>query len=199
MRAMFGLVALLVCVGVVMWVFSLTSIPTAREGKKAQDQARQISGRGENGQAATDSFKVTPQMKGNSRLGSLLVTDVTPGGAMDQYYGLKKGDEIIEITTQGGMTKVGDASNDDAEMAKDKVQEAFQASGPIVVMRGGRAITLPLPAGSTAAAPANSASANQNNAATAQPARQPQRTNIYDQVNGITKGLQGQGGQGGGQ
>ena len=56
MRAMFGLVALLVSVGIIMWVFSLTSIPTAREGKKAQDEARQISGRGQNGEAATNSM-----------------------------------------------------------------------------------------------------------------------------------------------
>jgi hypothetical protein len=123
-------------------------------GKKAQDQAQQISGRGEDGRAMTDSFKTAPENK-NGRLEALDVTAVTPGGAAEQYYGLKKGDRIIEITTQAGLEKMNGASIlSDPEMAKISVQSAFQASWPIVVMRNGRQITLPATPAELAAATA---------------------------------------------
>lgn len=137
MRAMFGLVSLLVTVGVIIWLFSMFSIPTAREGRKAQDQARQISGRGEDGQSAIDSFKVEPELRGN-RLQALNVTDVTPGGAL-AGYGLQRGDQIVQING----TKVGDLSNNDAELAKAQVHDAFRGAQPIVVLRNGQQITLP--------------------------------------------------------
>jgi hypothetical protein len=38
MRAGIGLIGLLVSVGLVVWLFSMFSIPTAREGKKAQER-----------------------------------------------------------------------------------------------------------------------------------------------------------------
>lgn len=142
MRAMFGLVSLLVVVGVMVWLFSMTSIPTAREGKKAQDQARQISGRGADGRPVTDSFKVEPFMRGN-QLEGLDVTAVTPGGAMADY-GLQKGDRILEING----SKVGEMSNNDPELSKDLIMDAYRGSQPIVVLRDGQQITLPAnPAG----------------------------------------------------
>jgi S1-C subfamily serine protease len=137
MRAMLGLVSLLVTMGIILWLFSMYSIPAAREGKKAQEQSRQISGRGEDGRAAIDSFKVEPQLRGN-QLQSLEVTDVTPGGALASY-GLQKGDQIVQVNG----TKVGDLSNNDAELAKAQIHDAFRASQPIVVLRNGRQLTLP--------------------------------------------------------
>jgi len=137
MRAMFGLVALLVGVGVVVFLFAQHEIPVAREGKKAQDQARQISGRGQDGQAAVNSFQVEPKMRGN-KLEALTVTGVTPGGALDDY-GLKKGDQIVKI----GDQKVSDISNDDPGLAKDMVHDAYQKSQSITVLRNGSEVMLP--------------------------------------------------------
>lgn len=137
MRAMFGLVSLLVVIGVLVYVFSKTSIPTAKEGKRAQDQARQISGRGDDGLAAIDSFKVTPDFRG-SQLADLEVTRVTAGGALEQY-GLQKGDKIIEVNG----SKVGDISNNDPETAKALIHDAYRGSQPIIVLRNGQQITLP--------------------------------------------------------
>ena len=93
------------------------------------DQVEQISGRGQDGRSAMESFKTEPQLQ-NGKLNSLLVTDVTPGGAVEDYYGLKKGDRITLLTTQAGLQKVNEAANDDPEMAKIQVQEAFQGSRP---------------------------------------------------------------------
>lgn len=153
MRAMFGLVSLLVVIAIMLWLFSMYSIPTAREGKKAQDQARQMSGRGDDGVAAIHSFRVEPNLRGN-QLQSLQVTDVTAGGALDTY-GLRKGDQIVEIN---GL-KVGDVSNNDPETAKALVHTAFQGNQPIVVLRNGQPITLPQTPGEAAAQTAAGAGA----------------------------------------
>ena len=200
MRAMFGLVGLLVTLGVVMYFFMRVEAPTLEQGKKAQDQVQQMSGRGQDGRSAMDSFKTEPQNQG-SRLAGLKVTDVTPGGAVEDYYGLKKGDLIVSITTQAGLQKVGDSSNNDPGMAKIQVQEAFQGSQPIVVQRNGRQLTLPAPVGAPPEAPAVQmpTSPGQQPAAVvpaspAQPGPQQPAAprNIYDQVNGISKSLSGQ-------
>jgi hypothetical protein len=199
MRAMFGLVSLLVGVAVLFYLFTKDTSETLRVSKPMQEQARQMSGRGEDGGSAMDSFKVEPQSQG-SQLRALLVTDVKPGGAADTFYGLKKGDLIIDISTAAGLQKINDASNGDPEMAKAMLaQESFQASRPIVVMRDGKQLTLPAsaapaPIASTpvAPAPASPASpppAQPGNASQspAPPAPQQQPRNIWEQVDGIKK------------
>ena len=55
MRAGIGLVGLLVGVGLLVYLFAQHSIPTAREGKKAQEEAAQIAGL-----ASTTSFSAGP-------------------------------------------------------------------------------------------------------------------------------------------
>ena len=142
MRGMFGLVSLLLAVAIIAYLWSQHTAVVAHEGVKAQDQARQISGRGQDGRAAVNSFKVEPQMRG-SRLDALEVTDVTPGGALADY-GLKKGDKIIKI----GDQKIGDRSNDDPGLAKDLVHDAFQRSQSITVLRKGQEVMLPIGGGS---------------------------------------------------
>jgi S1-C subfamily serine protease len=151
MRAMFGLVSLLVVIAIMLFIFRFIEAPTLERGKKAQDEARQISGRGEDGRAAIDSFRVEPSLRGN-QLQSLDVTDVTAGGALASY-GLQKGDKIVQING----TKVGDLSNNDPELSKAQVHDAFRANQPIVVLRSGRPITLPQGAGDGSAQPASGA------------------------------------------
>src|SRR5579871_3513086 len=131
MRALFGLVSLLVVIAIIYFVFLKVEAPTIKEGEKAQDTARQISGRGNDGVAAIDSFKTEAKMRGSS-LEGLTVTSVTPGGAMDKY-GLKVGDEIVSVNG----TDLAAIAND-ADTAKAMaVQNGFQGGNPVVVMRGG--------------------------------------------------------------
>ena len=149
MRAVVGLVSLLVVIAIIYLVFIKVEAPAIQQGEKAKDEARQISGRGDDGKAAIDSFKTQPKMRG-STLDALTVTDVTPGGALAQY-GLQKGDEITQVN---GM-KVGDLSVNDPETAKAMVvQNGFQAMAPIVVMRDGKQITLPDKGGAASGSPA---------------------------------------------
>jgi hypothetical protein len=192
MRAMFGLVALLVGVAVLFWVFTKNTAETLRVSKPMHDEAQQMSGRGQDGQSAENSFQVEPQQRG-SQLDALLVTDVTPGGAADTYYGLKKGDRIVSISTGAGLQKVNDASNGDPGMAKAMLaQYSFGGSLPILVQRNGQQLTLPASAAQAAAtnAPANPAQAQQPGQAPAQPPAQ--RGNVWDQVHNVSHSIPGQ-------
>jgi hypothetical protein len=191
MRAMFGLVALLVGVAVMFYVFTKNTADTLRVAKPMQEQAQQMSGRGQDGQSASSSFKVEPQQRG-SQLDALLVTDVTPGGAADTFYGMKKGDRIIQISSGGSLMKINDASNGDPGMAKDMlIQGSFEASLPIMVMRDGKQLTLPASAAPAAPGVTNTPAPTPTASATESPtpAAPPQQPhNIWEQANQIKDG-----------
>lgn len=188
MRAIFGLAALLVCVAVVFYLFTKDASETLRVSKPMQEQAQQMAGRGQDGGSAMSSFKADPQQRG-SLLDALLVTDVTPGGAADTFYGMKKGDRIVSITTRAGLQKVNEVSNGDPEMAKAMLaQESFAGSLPIVVMRDGKQVTLPLSAAqavTNAPAAAPTAGTSQAPAPAAQPQQAQQPHNIWEQAQQI--------------
>ena len=135
MRMGFGLVALLVTVAIVLILFVKKEEPTLRAGQKAKEEAQQLSGRGPDQLPASQSVKLEPQMK-NGQVESLLVTDVTPGGALDQYFGLKKDDVIVKV---GQFDIRGNPYGEGAEVM---VFEAAQKNEPIVVTRSGQHVTL---------------------------------------------------------
>ena len=161
MRAGIGLVAILVCAGIAMYWFAETQIPVAKVGKQAQGEAQQLSGRGQDGESAMDSFATDAEFSG-SRLKGLAVTQVNAGGAMQTYYGLLAGDRITGI----GGTRLSDVSNTDDGMAKALVAEAFQKRQTLDVERNGQTMTLPAPAGAQATPPGTPAATGGNPAGT---------------------------------
>jgi hypothetical protein len=170
MRAGIGLVALLVCAGVAMYWFAETQIPVAKVGKQVQNDARQLSGHGDDGGSAMESFATDADYSG-SRLRGLVVTNVTPGGAMQTYYGLAAGDRITGING----SKLNDISNGDDGLAKALVAEAFQKRQTLDVDRNGQLMTLPAPAGGQAVSPGAAAAggAGGNPAGTPAPTAAP--------------------------
>ena len=169
MRAGIGLISLLIGVALMMWLFAESEIPKVKAGKAAQEEAQQISGRGTDNQPAMHSFETEAQ-RGGSRM-TLLVTAVTPGGAMETYYGLLKDDRITGVN---GM-HVNDLANGDEQLAHALVSEAFGKRQPLTVVRNGQTLNLPLPAGSApaAAAPATADGAAPQAAPTEAPAQPP--------------------------
>jgi len=144
MRAVFGifgLVGLLVTIGIIVLVMSMyldqTSGPL-KKGLDAKEEARQISGRGLDNEPALASFEVEGVSNG-SRLSGLKVTSVNPGGAMDSWFGLMKDDEIVKIN---GM-RVNDVANGDEGLGKALVHDAFARQQPISVVRNGKEFELP--------------------------------------------------------
>lgn len=145
MRAIFGLVGILVTIGVIVWIMNAITLPSAKNAasvqKNVKPKVEQIAGHTSDGIQAADTVQVRGQSNGG-KLSGLVVTEVAPGGAMETYFGLKKGDTILEIAPQGGvMMPVRDMQ--DVETAKADLLSAYQQSQQIVVQRDGQKVTLP--------------------------------------------------------
>jgi cell division septation protein DedD len=92
------------------------------------------------------------------KMESVVVSDVTANSAIQQRYGLQKGDVILQI----GPLSVRDNMSS-ADEAKDFLLDAYQKNQDLVVLRGWDKLTLPMPEGAAPAvaaapAPADSAS-----------------------------------------
>ncbi|HLL88937.1 MAG TPA: hypothetical protein VK324_06515 [Tepidisphaeraceae bacterium] len=186
---MFGLVGLLVVTAIILVSFTRHTSQVVTTGTQAREEVAQVAGVGETGMRATESATLEPQGSG-SRPQSLLVTQLSPGGPMATYFGLKQYDAVVEVGTQAGPTKVRDFNSGDEAVAF--AFQAYQYKLPLIVMRNGQRVQLPggtpaegnpgtpTPDPAAAAAPAQPGSASPP---TATP--QPTRSNVWDQVRGI--------------
>ncbi|HZZ44956.1 MAG TPA: PDZ domain-containing protein [Tepidisphaeraceae bacterium] len=152
MRVAFGLLGLLVTIGVIVLILHFAVLPydktVIEKGRDAQNQAEQMAGQ-KDGMRTTDSIKLEPQSNAAGKPVSLLVTSIVDGGPMESYFGLKRNDTITEIN---GM-KVRDEN--DGELAVSLALEAYQRKQPLTVVRDGKTLTLPAPITPSAANPAN--------------------------------------------
>jgi hypothetical protein len=129
MRGAFGLVGLLVCCGIVIWLWSRPGAhpaDTVREGQKAQEQVKEMDP-----YYAMKSVTLTPQ-EVNGRIAGIAVTKIDPAGPMAKLYGLKQGDVILAA----GPLELNEADGDKL------VFDAYQKKGPLTVKRGDEKIIL---------------------------------------------------------
>lgn len=158
MRAAFGLVGILIVIGVIVWIMggSGGTLDHTKQvldtGRKADEQVRQVAGIAKDGLRVNETITLEPQIEGG-KLSYVLVTDIVADGPMATHFGLKKNDSIIEVNEM----KIRELSNGDPELAKSMILEAYQRKQPITVVRGGSNVKLPQ-AGTSAAAPAAPAS-----------------------------------------
>ena len=145
MRVALGLGALLVCIGVIVWIMSEVTLPATKQAldvrKEVTPKVEQVAGHSSDGTRAVDTIKVDAENKGG-KMQALLVTDITAGGVMEKYFGLKVGDSIMEIAPQGGAFQAVKEMDSPSE-AKDMLTSAYQNSQQIIVMREGQKLTLP--------------------------------------------------------
>ena len=169
MRAAFGLVSLLVVVAIILILFSMYSIPAAKRGKVAQEQARQIAGRDEDNAPVTDAVTLDAKDR-NGKMEGAVVTSITPGSALQKRYGLQNGDVILEMGPLSVKENMSSASE-----AKDFLLDAYQKDQAVVVMRGSERFTLPQDMARAAAATARAPApgANPNPEGTQASAQQP--------------------------
>jgi len=151
MRAGFGLVGLLICIGVIVWFMYKIELPhdqaVISAGQKAREQVNPIAGYSTDGKILfSDSLSLELQSSGG-RSNSLLVTDVMAGGPAQTYFGLVRGDSIVEI----GPLSVRDSINSTGE-GRDMVMDSYQHHSTLTVVRDGQKITLPHP-GATPSTP----------------------------------------------
>ena len=133
----FGLLSLLIAVGIMLYMESLQS-NEMHTAQVAHQEAAQISGRGDNGIPAMDSY-TAQSYPPNGDFRGIQITAVTAGGPMDTYYGLKVGDIVTQI---GGMDVTGLGGQYD--MAKAELDEAFQNARTLTITRNGTQMTLPV-------------------------------------------------------
>ena len=137
---MFGLVGLLVVIGIMVWWFASSTSSISRPASKARDEAAQIAGTDTaTGGRASESAEIDLVTAGG-KPDSILVTKVVPGGAYEKYFGLKQDDAIIEL---GPLPVKGHPSISSNEDASAFLMDAYQKKQPIVVVRDGNPIKLP--------------------------------------------------------
>lgn len=136
MRAAFGLVGLLVAIGIIVAMMAVNHpADTVRKAEPARQMAQQLAGKDSEGKPAKESITLSPEVI-NGKLKYVLVEDIEVGGAYEKYYGLKRNDSIIEASAT-------DLRDQDAEMAIDLIHRAYQLRSPITVMRSGQKVELP--------------------------------------------------------
>lgn len=140
MRAVFGLVGLLITVGVIVLVMKYAFLPhteqVATSGREAREEARQIAGVSQTGGRVADSVKFEPFEEG-SRLTGLRVAAVIPGTSYQSFYGLELGDIIDQIGPQF-VRDIGDTG-----LAESLAYEAYQRQWELGVRRNMRRYMLP--------------------------------------------------------
>lgn len=147
MRMALGLVSLLVVLGIIMLLFSTYQAPMLKQGKSMRDDAQQLAGRDENNEPVHHAVTLDAQDRAG-KMEAAVVTSINAGSALETHYGLQKGDVILEL---GQVTVKGNIHS--ADEAKDFLLYAYQRNEPVVVLRGGERLTLPM------AAPARNATA----------------------------------------
>ena len=129
MKAGFGLVALLVTIAILAYVWSMYTSAVSDVSQPAIRQAEQVAGFDEGGgKRAKDTIKTEPVMV-NNKLRALLVTNVDPGGAMERFYGLKRDDQILAV---GPIDFRGES---DAGLAEAMLAESRQREAELTVKR----------------------------------------------------------------
>jgi hypothetical protein len=198
MRAIFGLVGLLVVIGIIAWWWGAPGgeldydRAVIKAGNQAREQVSQMSGHDlATGGRAMDSASFE-LLTSNGKPASLNVATLTPGGAYERYFGLHRGDVITAVHYQGFTKTVREM--DDAEDGREQVAEAYQREGTLTVKRDGKELTLPAAPGTavpTPAAPAASSAppatpAAQNTPSPAPAA--PRQSSLERQLNQIQQG-----------
>lgn len=139
MRAMFGLVGLLVAIGVLVYAWVSYNAPVIKTGRQAQTEVAGIGLQTTEGERYQDMVKLD-EIDKNGKTVELAVRSIKEGSEFQQKTGLKVGDVITEVGNQGGLTRVRDI--DDSEIAKNYVIESPRGKWPLKVLRGGKELTL---------------------------------------------------------
>ena len=189
MKMAFGLVSLLVTIGIIALLMSNVSIPLIQAGNETRKDAQQIAGLDPTGMPAHEFFKVSEVRPSGGRFEGIQVTSVDPRGALPKYYGLMVGDVIVG---SNGM-KFEDVSMTDAPSAKNWVLDSYQKQWDLNVIRNGQKITLVAAKIAIPGQVGGGAGANANSGAGAPPAPAPAAP-----ANGSGSSSEAGGGGGGG-
>src|SRR5437764_12698498 len=133
----FGLVGLLVTLGVIIMIFHYIEAPTIKQAvqTKKKVEAQFESNTSEGLADAQASINLDDIERGGHFYG-LNVKSIVPGGPMQVDFGLAPGDTIIAI---GGVSV---RDNNDPDLARAPLFEANVRRQPLTVERGGLPVEL---------------------------------------------------------
>lgn len=187
MRAIFGLAGVLVMLGVIVWLMGgpggeLDQAKKAIDTKKSlEEPISHITGQDAAGGKVMDAatFEI---LTSNGKPASVQVMSVVPGGSYDKFFGLRKGDIITAIESQGLKTPIRELDNN-VDVVREKMFDAFRYSGKLTIKRDGKELTLP--AAAAPAVPPVPTAAQPDAPATPQPKNSVQ--NQLDQIRNMSR------------
>ena len=148
MRMAFGLVGLLVTIGVIAWLMHAIYLPDVQASLHAQQKAEtfvnQLNGVDANGVRIEDTYAAFADMRGDGKLQDLQITMVRPGSPMELKFGLRANDVVL-AAIDGHTVRTDLSGLNNEQEGKDAIRDAYTTDGQLVVQRGEVQITLPLP------------------------------------------------------
>jgi hypothetical protein len=139
MGAGFGLIGLLLSMGIILWMFAgpmgggSYGKTLASKNQEAREQVQQFSGRDDTGRRLSETLTLEEADRG------VRVATVESTGIAATHFGLLENDVILQI----GPMVVGDVLIPDVAAAQDFLDDAFAKNRSIIVLRDGKELTLP--------------------------------------------------------
>jgi len=181
----FGLVAFMITIAIMLWMWASYTKEVAHYGTRAQSQARQFAGRDDRGRPAVKSVSLVPEEQ-NGKLKYVLVDAIEPQGTYATWFHLQQNDAIIAV----GPMEIRDQ---DWEMAHALIQDAYRLQQDLIIMRGGKKMVLPegkvLDNGSSSPGTEVSVAPTQTPTPATQPAKTAQDDRVIPKELGPLRGI----------
>lgn len=137
MRMAFGLVSLLVTVGVLIMIFHYIEAPAIQKAGQTKKKVENWAGSNTSqGLADAKSSIDLEEITSGGKFNGFLVKSITPGGPMATDFGLLAGDQIVGI---GGLRMRDD---NDSDLSRAQIFEAKIRNQPLNVIRNNQQIEL---------------------------------------------------------
>jgi hypothetical protein len=143
MRMAFGLVSVLVTLGIVMILIKDFDLPAAEEGHIVQQQMQLVSGRDQNGTPIEKTYTLYTDYRSDGKVQDFQVTQVNADSPLLTAYGVKANDVILGTIDSHGLSHDFARDNDDEETCKLSVRDTVAFGGKIIVQREGQRLVLP--------------------------------------------------------
>ena len=138
MRYVFGLVGILVTLGIIIVFMSEYQLPAVRQGLKTkQGLEEQASMSTSAGLAEAKASITLDAVKKGSQFDGLLVRGIVPGGPMQATFALMPGDVIV------GTSALRFNGIADEDLATDMIFEAKMRRQALIVVRGTTELQIP--------------------------------------------------------
>jgi hypothetical protein len=157
MRMAFGLVGLLVTIGVIAWFMHAIYLPDTQASLAAQKKAETfvdtLNGQDANGIPIENMYSVYADMRSDGKLQDLQITNIVAGCALQTRFGLMNNDVVI-AAVDSHMVRTELNGLDDEQAGKEAIRDAYTGDGgQLVVIRDDKQLTLPLPKNAPAPPP----------------------------------------------